>query len=109
MVHVKSFLKGVLYDHFKLIYVYLNEGDKRLANIMLFEIDDASPFSGKVKHELRVTSGNMRVQIYELRVQIYKLWVQIELRVQIHDLRVPIHELRVQIYELQVKIHELGD
>ena len=40
---------------------------------MLFEIDDASPFSGKVKHELQVTSGNMRVQIYELRVQIYKL------------------------------------
>ena len=28
MILIKSFLTGVLYDCFKLIYAYLNEGDK---------------------------------------------------------------------------------
>ena len=28
MILIKAFLKGVLYDCFKLIYAYLNEGDK---------------------------------------------------------------------------------
>ena len=28
MILIKSFLKGVLHDCFKLIYAYLNEGDK---------------------------------------------------------------------------------
>ena len=28
MILIKSFLAGVLYDCFKLIYAYLNEGDK---------------------------------------------------------------------------------
>ena len=28
MILIKSFLTGILYDCFKLIYAYLNEGDK---------------------------------------------------------------------------------
>ena len=48
----------------------------------------------------RVTSCELRFQIYELRVQIY------ELRVQIYELLVQIHGLPVQIYELQVQMYE---
>ena len=58
---------------------------------------------GKVKHELRIASCELRFKIYELRVQIHELWVQI------YELRVRIHELPAQIYELPIQIHKLAD
>ena len=44
MILDKFFLTGVLYDGFKQVYVYLNEGDK-IREIQLFEIDDTSLFT----------------------------------------------------------------
>ena len=42
------------------------------ANVMLFEIDDTSSFSGKVKHELRVASYKFKSTSYELKSTSYE-------------------------------------
>ena len=78
---------------------------------------DINNIRDMVKHELQVTSYQLRGESLKARVKRLKARIKIEkcelkstsydeLRVQMHELRVPIHELRVQIHELRVQIHE---
>ena len=62
-----------------------------------------------VKHELRVTSCELRVESLKAELKFKSMsWnSKARVEIQIHELRVQIHKLRIRIHELQVRIHEL--
>ena len=62
----------------------------------LFQVD-------MVKHELGVTSCELRVTSYELKA----LKLQLKFKSESSNSRVRIHELQVQFYYLLFQIHEL--